>query len=58
MIYALSDRWPVCRLCASMGVPKSGFYAWKARVENPSVKELKRLENIQLFISYHEAYPL
>ena len=57
MIYALSGRWPVCRLCASMGVSKSGFYAWKTRVENPSPKELQRLENIQLFITYHEAYP-
>lgn len=40
-----------------MGVSKSGFYAWKTRVENPSARELQRLENIQLFISYHEAYP-
>lgn len=40
-----------------MSVSKSGFYAWKRRIENPPEKVIKRMENIQLFSDYHDAYP-
>ena len=40
-----------------MSVSRSGFYSWKSRIENPSPKELQRLENIHLFTSYHKTYP-
>ena len=39
----------------SMRVSKSGFQSLKSQIENPLVKELQRLGNIQLIISYHGA---
>ena len=40
-----------------MGVNRSGFYKWKKRLENPSVKAITTAANIALFKEYHEKYP-
>ena len=40
-----------------MNVSKSGYYKWKYRKANPSVKEIERQENIKLIKEVHEKYP-
>ena len=53
----LSGEYPVKRLCRIMDVNRSGFYKWRTRIYNPSVKLKARADNINLFRAYHELYP-
>jgi len=40
-----------------MMINRSGFYKWKKRLEHPSVKLIKRSNDISLFKDYHDKYP-
>ena len=40
-----------------MGINRSGFYKWKERLLNPSVKEITRQSDVKMFIEYHNNYP-
>ena len=40
-----------------MNVSKSGYYKWKYRKENPSLKELSRQSDIDLIKKIHEQHP-
>jgi len=40
-----------------MMINRSGFYKWKKRLEHPSVKLIKRSNDIALFKDYHDKYP-
>ena len=40
-----------------MGIYRSGFYAWKNRLSNPSNKLLNLVSNVSLFKQYHAKYP-
>ena len=40
-----------------MNVSKSGYYKWKYRKENPSLKELSRQSDINLIKKIHEQHP-
>ena len=40
-----------------MSVSRSGYYKWKYRKLNPSIKELSRQEDIRLIKEVHDAHP-
>lgn len=40
-----------------MGLHRSGFYAWKNRLSNPSTKLLSLVNNVSLFKEYHAKFP-
>ena len=53
----LSGKYSVTILCKEMGINRSGFYKWLNRIDNPSTREQSRINNIKLFIDYHNKYP-
>lgn len=40
-----------------MRVNRGGFYKWQRRVTNPKPKDIKRAQDIAIFLAYHAAYP-
>lgn len=40
-----------------MNVSKSGYYKWKYRQKNPSLKEISRESDIRLIKEIHEKHP-
>ena len=40
-----------------MSVSKSGYYKWKFRKENPSLKEISRQSDIKLIREVHKKHP-
>ena len=40
-----------------MRINRSGFYKWKERLLNPSIKEITRQSDVKMFIKYHNNYP-
>lgn len=40
-----------------MSVSRSGFYDWKKRIENPSIKDITRAADIKQFVDYHNLFP-
>lgn len=40
-----------------MAVSKSGYYKWRYRKENPSLKEISRQSDIQLIKEVHKKHP-
>ncbi len=40
-----------------MSVSKSGYYKWKYRKENPSLKEITRQGDIKLIKEVHDKHP-
>ena len=57
MILELSGKYPVKHLCEEMEVNRSGFYKWLNRTKNPTSKQVRRIELINLFTEYHNLYP-
>ena len=57
IIYELSERYPIQKLCSIMDINRSSFYKWEKRLHVPNEKKVKRMENIQLFMNYHNKYP-
>ncbi len=53
----LSGQFPVKMLCEVLSVNRSGFYKWKHRMMNPSLRMKDRMSNLLLFQEYHEKYP-
>lgn len=47
----LKGRYPVCRLCRTLGVCRSGYYRWHKREETDRVREDRRLK--QQILSIH-----
>ena len=56
IIYELSEHYPIQKLCSIMDINRSSFYKWKKRLYVPNEKKVKRMENIQLFMNYHNKY--
>ena len=48
---------PVKLMCEMMGIQRSSFYNWKARLSNPSDREKALVASIMLFKEYHLKYP-
>ena len=40
-----------------MGIRRSTFYGWKKRISSPSERTKSLIDNISLFIEYHNMYP-
>lgn len=53
----LSGEFPVKLLCKTMGIQRSSFYSWKAKLVNPSERTKQLISNILLFKEYHLKYP-
>jgi transposase InsO family protein len=56
-VLELSGQFPVKMLCEVLSVNRSGFYKWKHRMMNPSLRMKDRMSNLLLFQEYHEKYP-
>ena len=57
IVYLLSSYYPVLKLCEIMNLNRSSFYKWRARMNKPSEKILKRNSDIIIFKEYHDKYP-
>ena len=57
IIYELSERYPIQKLCSIMDINRSSFYKWEKRLYVLNEKKIKRMENIQLFMNYQNKYP-
>ena len=53
----LSSQFPINKLCQLMSVSRSGFYKWRKRMQNPSIRTRSFIGNLMLFREYHEKYP-
>lgn len=53
----MSETFPVSKICRILSVNRSGFYKWKHRLDNPSPKMRSFMQDVQLFIEYHERFP-
>ena len=40
-----------------MEINRSGFYKWLNRRNNPSIREINRLDACRIFEEYHDKYP-
>jgi transposase-like protein len=38
LIAMLADRFPMAWLCKQMGLVRSGFYAWRQKLQNPGCR--------------------
>ena len=53
----MSETFSVSKICRILSVNRSGFYKWKHRLDNPSPKMRSFMQDVQLFIEYHERFP-
>ena len=53
----MSETFPVSKICSVLNVNRSGFYKWKHRLDNPSPKMRSFMQDVQLFMEYHERFP-
>ena len=53
----MSETFPVSKICRILSVNRSGFYKWKHRLDNPSPKMRSFMQDVQLFMEYHERFP-
>ena len=49
IVYKLASEFPITRICKIMDVNRSSFYKWCNRLKDPSVKTIKRSDDIRLF---------
>ena len=57
IVLDMSETFPVSKICRILSVNRSGFYKWKHRLDNPSPKMRSFMQDVQLFIEYHERFP-
>jgi len=57
VILELSGEYPVKALCREMGIKRSSFYYWKARISDPAPRTRNLVSAIALFQEYHLKYP-
>lgn len=57
MIQELSAQFDIKELCHYAEVSRSGFYKWRARLNNPSDRTRSFISNMLLFKEYHDRYP-
>ena len=57
MILELSGEYPVNTLCKEMGIQRSSFYYWKARLSDPAPRTRNLVSSIALFLEFHLKYP-
>lgn len=57
MIQELSAQFDIKELCRYAEVSRSGFYKWRARLNNPSDRTRSFISNMLLFKEYHDRYP-
>ena len=57
IIEELKSQYSIGKLCNEIAVSKSGYYKWRYRKENPSLKEISGQSNIKLIKEVHKKYP-
>lgn len=53
----MAPDFGVSKLCQMMGVSRSGFYKWRNKINNPSLRTKTFIHNVMLFVEYHNKYP-
>lgn len=53
----MAPDFGVRKLCQMMGVSRSGFYKWRNKINNPSLRTKTFIHNVMLFAEYHNKYP-
>lgn len=53
----MAPDFGVSKLCQMMGLSRSGFYKWRNKINNPSLRTKTFIHNVMLFVEYHNKYP-
>ena len=56
MIEYFSNHYSISYLCKLLNVSRSGYYKWKYRKENPSIRQISRQSDLELIKEVHSKH--